>query len=672
MRSVLMYGAPTGHCPDYGGRMQRQRVPGAVGAAVVVLGSLLVPSAARAASLPSGFTESIVASGIASPTSMAFAPDGRLFVTQQNGALRVIKNGALLATPFVTVPVDPQGERGLLGVAFDPNFATNQFVYLYYTSTTPSLHNRITRWTASGDVAAPGSEVSILELNNLSSATNHNGGAIHFGSDGKLYVGVGDNASSANSQSLSNLLGKMLRLNPDGSIPPDNPYFNTANGNNRMIWATGLRNPFTFAFQPGTGRLHINDVGQNTWEEINDGIVGANYGWPSTEGPTSTPGQTTPLYSYGHGTGPFVGCAITGGTFYNPATAQFPSSYVGNYFFADFCGGWINQRNTTTGAVTTFASGISSPVDLKVGSDGSLYYLARGGGGVVGRIRFTGSQAPLITQHPASTTVPVGSPASFAVSASGTEPLSYQWQRNSVNISGATSSTYTLPASTAGDNGAQFRAVVTNAFGSATTNQATLTVVSNTPPTGTIATPATGSLYSAGNVISYAGTATDAQDGTLAGSRFTWRVDFHHFDPPAHVHPFIQPTSGSTSGTFTIPTSGETSVNVFYRITLTVTDSGGLTHTSFVDVVPRTVSLTLQGSPAGVTVTVDGQPHAAPYTFGSVVGMLRSIGAPTPQTINGRSYSFSTWSDKGKATHTITTPSAATTFTVTFKIRGKR
>jgi glucose/arabinose dehydrogenase len=118
----------------------------------------------------------------------------------------------------------------------------------------------------------------ILELNALSGATNHNGGALDFGADGKLYVAVGENANSANSQVLTNLLGKMLRINTDGSIPSDNPFFGNAavTGNNKLIWAYGLRNPFTFGIQPGTGRIFIDDVGQGSWEEIDDGIAGAN------------------------------------------------------------------------------------------------------------------------------------------------------------------------------------------------------------------------------------------------------------------------------------------------------------------------------------------------------------------------------------------------------------
>jgi glucose/arabinose dehydrogenase len=338
---------------------------------------------AAAATLPAGFVETRVTSGLTNPTAMALAPDGRLFICEQGGQLRVIKNGTLLATPFLSVTVDSSGERGLLGVAFDPNFPTNSFVYVYYTAKSPSVHNRVSRFTANGDVAAAGSETVLLNLNDLSSATNHNGGSLHFGKDGKLYIAAGENANGANSQTLGNLLGKILRINPDGTIPADNPFFGTATGVNRAIWVLGLRNPFTFSFQPGSGRMLINDVGQSTWEEIDDGIAGSNYGWPTTEGPTSDARFRSPIFWYGHGTGPTVGCAITGGTFYNPAANQFPAGYTGTYFFADYCSGWIRRLDPGNGnAVTDFASGINSPVDLLVVPDGSLLYLARGDGAV--------------------------------------------------------------------------------------------------------------------------------------------------------------------------------------------------------------------------------------------------------------------------------------------------
>ena len=363
----------------------------------------------NAATVPTGFTDSLVITGLTNPTAMAFAPDGRIFVCEQGGTLRVIKNNALLPTPFLTVTVDSAGERGLLGIAFDPNFVSNQLVYVYYTVPTPA-HNRVSRFIANGDVALAGSEVILMDLPNLSTATNHNAGAIHFGPDGDLYVAVGDNANGNNAQSFSTVLGKMLRITSSGAIPADNPFFNTTTGINRSIWALGLRNPFTFAFQPGTGRMFINNVGLSTWEEINDGIAGANYGWPICEGPCNPPNPnfTDPIFIY-ENTG--VQCAITGGSFYNPDVVQFPSEFVGSYFFADFCGGWIHKLSLTNGVtVSDFASGISSPVDLKVSSDGFLYYLARGSGSV-GRVSFTGGGGGGDTIAP---TVSLTSPANGA------------------------------------------------------------------------------------------------------------------------------------------------------------------------------------------------------------------------------------------------------------------
>jgi glucose/arabinose dehydrogenase len=377
-------------------------------------------SSPRAATVLNGFSDSVLVSGLRGPTAMAFAPDGRLFVAQQRGRVRVIKNGTLLTTPFATLDVDAVAENGLGGIAIDPNFAANRFVYVYYTVPGSPKHNRITRFTASGDVALPGSARTILDLDPLGPEHHHNGGALHFGSDGKLYVGVGENFVPANSQSLSNRLGKLLRINRDGTIPPDNPtsfqgLAGTTSGANRAIWAVGLRNPFTFAVQPTTGKIFINDVGKLTWEEINIGVRGRNYGWPTTEGPTSDPRFTGPVFAYRHQTGTPQGCSIAGGTFYNPATVQFPASYVGKYFFADWCSGWINVIDSANpGAATEFASGIPRPVDLDVGPGGALYYLARVGG-LVGRIRYTGTTIQAILTSTDRLTVNEGGSAAFTV-----------------------------------------------------------------------------------------------------------------------------------------------------------------------------------------------------------------------------------------------------------------
>jgi glucose/arabinose dehydrogenase len=336
-----------------------------------------------------GFTKSKVVGGLSRATSMEFAPDGRLFVNEQGGKLRVIKSGALLPTPFVdlSTTTDAAGERGFLGIAFDPNFTSNHYVYVYHTVKGSPPHNRVSRFTANGDVAMSGSEVAILDLDNLSGATNHNGGAIHFGTGGRLLVNVGNNANDINSQSISNRHGKILRINANGTIPIDNPtsfpaISGTTSGANRAIWAVGFRNPFTASVNPATGRIFVNDVGERTREEIDDLQKGKNYGWPNQEGflGANNLNYTRPIIDYVRGDA--GACAITGGTFYHPSTNTFGSSYLDKYFYSDYCGGWVRMLDPSTKVSTAFDTGYSQPVDLKVGSDGALYVLATGTGEV--------------------------------------------------------------------------------------------------------------------------------------------------------------------------------------------------------------------------------------------------------------------------------------------------
>lgn len=363
-------------------------------ACVVSLGAFLAAfmfvsePASGDATLPGGFSETLVAGGLSSPTAMAFAPDGSLLVTEQRGRLRIVDGGGDAPVALdLSDRTDPQGERGLLGVAADPEFALTGYVYVYFTRKAVGkapVHNRVMRFTLDGGGrAVPGSGRLILRLDNLSPAKNHNGGAIHFGADGKLYIAVGDNADRANARMLSNLKGKMLRIEKNGSIPKDNPFFGLASGKNKAIWARGLRNPFSFAVRPANGVIFINDVGQKRWEEINRGKPGASYGWPDFEGPEADPRFSPPIFAYRHGEGPATGCAITGGAFYVPEAPNFPEERVGDYFFADFCSGWIRTFDPANGGSEPFAQGLSLPVDLKVGPEGHLYVLERGSGSVV-------------------------------------------------------------------------------------------------------------------------------------------------------------------------------------------------------------------------------------------------------------------------------------------------
>lgn len=360
--------------------------------------------------LPDGFERTEVARGFTGAVALAVAPDGRVFVCEQTGALRVVKDGALLPEPFLSLKVDSYWERGLIGVALDPAFPEKPHVYVVYVSPDPYPHHVVGRFTARGDVAEPGSEKVLLEGDDQrklggSIPAGHQGGAIHFGLDGKLYVGIGEQTAGMPSQKLDTFQGKILRLNPDGTIPEDNPFAKTAQGKYRAIWAIGLRNPFCFAIQPGTGRMFINDVGGSLWEEVNEGVAGANYGWPHAEGPSTDARFRPPIHAYPRG----LGKSITGGVFYESPSRQFPPEYAGKYFFMDYDANWIHILDPANPkSVRRFASGLARPVDLALAPDGSLYVLNRNAWvkdnkfepatGTLWRIRHTGKTAARATQ----------------------------------------------------------------------------------------------------------------------------------------------------------------------------------------------------------------------------------------------------------------------------------
>ncbi len=630
---------------------------------LVFLSIFFVIPESRSQNLPSGFSQVLVANGISNPTVMAFAPDGRIFVAQQNGQLRVIKNGSLLSQPFVSLSVHSSGERGLLGIAFDPNFNSNRYVYLYYTISS-GAYNRISRFTANGDVALSGSEQVILNLDPLSSATNHNGGNMQFGPDGKLYVGVGENADAVNAQLQDTYHGKLLRINTDGSVPAGNPY-TSGSAQRQRTWAMGLRNPYTLAFQPGTGKLFVNDVGGNTWEEINDATAGGkNFGWPYAEGGGSN--YSNPLYAYGHGSSVGTGCAITGGTFFNPSSTNYPSTYTGRYFYLDYCNRWIDMLTISGSSASrsNFASSIAgSPLSLTTGPDGNLYFLSRDNSAVYKIVYAGSSSAPVITNQPQSISVAQGNNVSFSVSATGTAPITYQWRKNGSNISGATGATYSI-SSVSTSHAGTYSVVVTNAAGSVTSTNATLTVTApNQPPVAAISSPASGSTYAGGNVISFSGTATDPENGNLSASAYNWYVLFYH---DTHNHPGPAVNANGSSGTFTIPTTGETATNVFYRLFLVVTDQQGAKDTVYRDIMPRTSTITINTNPQGLGITLDGQPFTAPLTVTSVEGVMRSIGTSSPQAVNGTTYNFNNWSHCGVQTQTIATPVNNTSYTANF------
>ena len=339
-----------------------------------------------------------VASGLASPLYLT-APPGdvqRLFIVEQPGRIRIVQNGVLRDTAFldITDRVLSGGEQGLLSVAFHPNYATNGYFYVDYTD----LHGdtRVERYKVSADSNVADTASHHLILFVAQPYSNHNGGLVMFGPDGMLYIGTGDGGSGGDpenrAQNRDSLLGKLLRIDVSGDPyvnPPDNPY--AAGGGRGEIWAIGLRNPWRFAFDRAAGLLFIADVGQNAWEEVDvepRTQGGLNYGWRIMEGAhcydpnpcaadTAGLGLVLPALEYDHSNG----CSIIGGFVYHGAGSP---SLAGQYFYSDYCSGWIRSFTYAGGAVaqrTSWTLSASLGNVLSFGEDASreLYVLAADG-----------------------------------------------------------------------------------------------------------------------------------------------------------------------------------------------------------------------------------------------------------------------------------------------------
>jgi glucose/arabinose dehydrogenase len=408
---------------------------GLLWAVLGVMTLLATAPGVHAAGLPPNFVDEAVAS-VPSPTAIAFTPDGRMLVTSQSGMLYVFQSGTLTQALDLTAQLCNNSERGLLGVAVDPAFAapTNHAVYLYYTRKTSAACptsgsgtplNRVSRFVLPDtNHVDPSSEVVLLD-NIPSPAGNHNGGDLKFGKDGYLYVSVGDGgcdyagnsgcaAQNDASRDRNVLLGKVLRITRDGNAAPGNPFLGVGTANCRLgasgpgticreTFAWGLRNPYRLGFDPNAPdtRFFIDDVGQSTWEEIDLGTSGADYGWNVREGHCATgsttncgpppAGMTNPIFDYGRDTG----CgAITGGAFV--PNGLWPSAFDASYLYADYNCGTIFELDPQFGggyAKSVLESGLGAggPVALVFGPYGAgqaLYYTTYAGGGQVRRIRF--------------------------------------------------------------------------------------------------------------------------------------------------------------------------------------------------------------------------------------------------------------------------------------------
>jgi glucose/arabinose dehydrogenase/PKD repeat protein len=753
---------------------------------VAAAAMLVAPAAAPAATYPPGFTETTVFSGLTNPTAVRFASDGRVFVAEKSGLVKVFDS---LSDPQPAVFADLRTQvhnfwdRGLLGLALDPGFPEQPYVYVLYTfdaaigGTAPRwgtvggtfdgcpspvpgptadgcvVSGRLSRLTASGNSMVGGENVLIEDW--CQQYPSHSIGALDFGPDGALYVTGGDGASfnfvdwgqdgspvnpcgdppggagetltppsaeggALRSQDLrtpfdplsaqpdpTSLDGALLRVDPaTGAALPDNPNAGSSDPNERRIVAYGMRNPFRFGVRPGTGEVWIGDVGWGTWEEINRvqnpaaGVT--NLGWPCYEGSGRQGGYDStnlkicedlyaagaaavqsPLLAWNH-SGQVVpgetcptGSSSAAGVAFAPTTASYPTEYRGALFFADYSRDciWamlpgadgVPTPGPNNSNIRTFAAGAANPVHLEIGPGDALFF-ADFDGGTIRRVSFSPANQPptaVATANPTTGSAPLtvqfdGSGSSDPDSG---DTLGYAWdldgdgQYDDSNEI-APRHTYT----TQGEYAASLR--VTDGHGASGTAAVTISV-GNTAPTATINSPAAGTTWRVGDVISFSGGATDAQDGPLAPSALSWSLILHHCPTNCHTHP-VQSFVGVAGGSFTAPDHEYPS---HLELRLTATDSGGLTDTESIRLDPRTVALTLTSNPGGFSLTLDGIQAATPFTRTVIQGSTHTISAPSPQTKAKKQWTFRSWSDGGAVTHSIVAPNSAATYTATFKQR---
>ncbi|MGY0232458.1 PQQ-dependent sugar dehydrogenase [Longispora urticae] len=724
-----------------------------------LLAATLVPGpSATAAGLPSGFVEQTVFTGLNQPTNIEFAPDGRIFVAQKNGVIKVYDS---LDDPTpdtfadLSAKVHNFWDRGMLGLALAPNFPTSPYVYVLYTydakpgGTAPTwgdacpnppgdtadgcvVTGRLSRLKAVGNQMSGPEEVLVTDW--CQQYPSHSVGDLVFGADGALYASAGDGASfnwtdygqdgspvnpcgdpgganpappgaeggALRSQDVrttadpTGLDGTVIRIDPaTGAGLPGNPYASSADANARRISSFGLRNPFRLAVRPGTSEVWAADVGWTTWEEIDRlAAPGGNFGWPCYEGTGrqdlydnvnvslceslyTAGGVTAPHYTYNHAskvvTGeacPTGGSAISGLAFYPGSGGTYPAQYQNSLFFSDYSRNCIWSMGVGANGlpdptkIQTFASGAAGPADLEIGPGGDVYY-ADLNGGTIRRLRYYPANRPPV---PAFTATPSTGPAPLTVAFDGggsTDPdpgdiLSYRWDFDNNGTEDAVGRTASYTYATAGPRTAKLTVTDSTGAAASTTRQIS---PGDSPPTAVIDSPAGSLLWKVGDTVTFAGHATDTQDGTLPANRLHWQLVLQHCSSATDCHSHPVREFDGAGGTFTAPDHEYPS---HLDLILTATDSAGLTGTSTVRLDPRTVDLTFATAPAGLQVSVGSATGTGPFTRTVIVGSSQSVSAPTPQVVGGQAYAFGSWSDGGAQTHVLVAPATPATLTASY------
>ena len=669
----------------------------------------LAAAPTHAATYPAGFEERTVVGGLSDPMSMAWAPDGRMFVIEKPGRLKVVAPGGSTATTILDISnrVNHASDRGLLGLALDSNFASNGYLYLSYTyDVTPlmadsegAMVSRVGRFTigannlvspeavvlgthVSGPCPAPSNTLDCIPSDGLS----HSIGTVLSATDGTLWIGSGDAADFGRVDPLAfrtyderSMAGKILHVDRDGRGLPGHSFCPADNDLTHVctkIHSKGFRNPFRFKLRPNGG-LAVGDVGWNTREEVDlIGAPGRSYGWPCYEGTIRTPGyrdraectaeyakegtpsaHVGPQHDYQHGSS---GNAAMGGPEYRGSA--YPSGYRGDVFFADFAGGFIRRLELAADGSVQAVSGFATNwigVELKEMANGDLAYAD--GGSSIKRIVYTpGNGSPSADATATPTSGPAPLPVQFSSSGSSDpdgDSLTYDWDFGD----GTPHSSLANPSHAYGQNGTYIaRLTVSDGRGLSTSDTVTI-AVGNEAPVARIDAPLDGSLYRGGQLIQLRGSASDVQDGTLPASAYDWTVKLYHAD---HVHP-VNSFDGVIDPSFTA--NEDHDADSFFEVTLTVNDSGGLSGSQTIRLRPQTVGYTLASSPSGAPLSYAGFAGSAPMQRTAAVGFRTTISAGERFVSGGREYVFDRWSDGGARQHDVVVGATDSTVTAHYR-----